>query len=296
MQGNVSAIVAVLLIWQPLVVVLFRRLGERVGTLIAIVGGTLILPTVAFKVSPAIRIEITQRGAIGLAVLLGMLATRGRQLFPIRLRWIDLPICLYAIYPLLAILTAGPLVAWDALDLTIQRLLGTLVPYLAARLYFGDPEGAKEISVAIVLASLAYVPICMFEAIMGPRWYLGGLVFGVHYQETMIERLGGYRPEGLFLNGLTLATWIALSAVVACWLWLSGAWRPKRGPAWWPTLVLVVTSIGCRGVYGYLTLLAGLVTVVLTQRLRTRIVIVLLLLVAPSYLALRITGLWDRGA
>jgi hypothetical protein len=109
----------------------------------------------------------------------------------------------------------------------------------------------------------------------------------------MVFRLGGWRPEGFFLNGLMLAVWVALAAVVAAWLWLGRGWRPRWGPPWWPALVLVLASVGCRSVYGYITLGVGLAVALISRALRTRWAVALLLLAAPLYIGLRITGEWD---
>jgi hypothetical protein len=57
--------------------------------------------------------------------------------------------------------------------------------------------------------------------------------------------------------------------------------------------MLVLTAAACRGIYGYLILGLGLAAAFLTQTLRTRWVLVALTLVAPLYISLRVSGLWD---
>ena len=50
----------------------------------------------------------------------------------------------------------------------------------------------------------------------------------------MVDRLGGWRPEGFLGNGLELAAWMALTTVMAAWLWLRGPGGPFGLPSWPP--------------------------------------------------------------
>lgn len=284
---------AVMLGWGLVAAWLFRALGPRRGTVIAVIGGNLLVPCLVFNVVDESRLQFTQATAIGLAVAIGIVAGDPRALARMRPDWLDLPMLSYVAYPLCGLIANGRSASWDVGDMILQRGLGTLLPYAAARRYLGDAEGARQVGIAIVVATLLFVPVVVHEAVVGPRWYLGSLLYGSTPQEGMVNRLGGWRPEGFFLNGLTLATWMALAAVVACWLWIGRGWRPPRGPSWWPALVLVLASIGCRGVYGYLTLCLGLATVAVTWALRTRWAIALLLLAATVYMGMRVTGEWD---
>jgi hypothetical protein len=284
-----------MLAWAAISAGLFRVLGPRRGTLVAIVGGNLVVPCLVFDIVPVSRLQLTQPAALGLAVVLGMLAADFRSLSRIRLDRLDLPMLAYVAYPLTGLLTNGGVAAWDTADMLLQRGLGVLVPYAAARLYLGDAEGARHVAIAIVLATLLYVPVVVYEAAVGPTGYLGTRLFGANPLDFRADRLGGWRPAGLFLNGLTLAVWMALAAVVASGLWLGRSWRPRpsQGPSWGPALVLALAAAGCRSLYGDITLGLGLAAALATRILRTRGVIALLLLAAPVYLGLRIGGLWD---
>src|SRR5947199_128189 len=83
--------------------------------------------------------------------------------------------------------------------------------------------GPRRLSIAVVVAGLLSIPICVFEAALGPKWYLNGLVYGIAAHEQVAQRLGGWRPEGFLNHGLELATWMALATVLAFWLWLCRA-------------------------------------------------------------------------
>jgi len=294
-RGNPWAVIAAFLLWSPVVVAVFRVYGRRAGTLVAVVGGNLLLPGEAFYPAAGFPLRATKELAAGLALALGVLSRDGLSALRFRPRWVDLPAVVYAAFPLCGLASGGPGVAGDAADMVLQRVAGVLIPYAAARRYLGDAEGARRVAVAVVLATLAYVPVCAWETLLGPRWYLAGLCYGTPAREGMVQRLGGWRPEGFFTDGILLAEWMALGAVMACWLWAGRLWRPRRGPAWWPPLVLVLASVACRGVYGYITLGVGLAATLLTIGLRTRWALAALSAATPAYLVLRVSGVWDAG-
>ena len=172
-------------------------------------------------------------------------------------------------------------------------LTGWGIPYLAGRALADDRDGPRRIALAIVAAGLTTIPICVFEMIAGPKRYLLGLLYGVEPHWHMVDRLGGWRPEGFFANGIEMSVWLALATVIAAWAWLTRAWQIPRIPPWSPFLALLATTIACRGVYGYLALAIGLTTVLATRILGTRAFVVALALIPPSYMTLRITETWD---
>jgi hypothetical protein len=291
-----SLIRAVLIGSIPLIALLVRTLGPRRAALIAILGGYLFLPNVFLQLVPG-RIGFGKPDAIAAGLVLGIVVFDRAALGRARLRWLDLPMLAWVLYPLAGFLTEGRFAPWDVAEMIYRRTTGSLVPYAAGRLYFGDDEGTRSIGVGIVLAALVMVPVCAFETIMGPEWYLNGLIYGIPYRAEMVARLGGWRPEGFLGNGIELATWMAMGGALAFWLAIGDrAWPSRWGPSWWPPLVLVLTVAACRGLYGYVALGLGLAAAVLTRTLRTRWVLVALALVAPAYMALRISGTWSAGS
>jgi hypothetical protein len=209
--------------------------------------------------------------------------------------WLDVPMATFVIAPLVSLAANDWTDAPLAYRFAWEHLTAWATVYLAGRLYFSDRlgEGLWELGVAIVAASLLYVPICCFEMLMGPSWYLLGLIYGIPPHFHMVKRLGGYRPEGFLTNGIELATWMALATTVAFWLWLSGFRWHRRVPSWAPTLVLFLTTVACRGVYGYEILILGLVAAALTWLIRTRLVLIAMALLIPAYPAARISGYCD---
>ena len=289
--GNVPLAVAVLLAWTPLVVVLFRVLGRRRGTLFAVIGGYLSLPPTVVYLPGRLHIFLfDKQAAIGLALGVSMLIWDARTLFRFRPRPIDVPVLALMAWAAAASVL-GQYVEWEVATLILGRRVWWLAPYLAGRLYFGDVDGARRIAVGVVVASLGLVPVVVFESVMGPTWYLRTLIYQIPMQE--VTRLGGWRPEAFFDHGIELSCWLALAAVMALWLWLGRVWSPRWGPPWGPALLLVLATAATRSIYGYLDLSVGILVLALTLGLRTRAAILALALMAPLYMGLRVSGIWD---
>ncbi len=291
-MGN-GLVTIVLAAWVPVVVILFRAIGPRRAALIAVIGGLLFLPRISLVVR---SIPFDKRTVTGLGLILAVALFGRRDLVRARPRWLDLPIVAFALAPLVGLVTGVPGSGADIFNLAIERMLGWVVPYAVGRLYFGDAEGARQVAVAIVLGGLAYIPLCVFEEIAGPGRYLSGWLYGTEYLAGMVDRLGGWRPEAFLTSGLEVASWMALATVTAAWLWLGAAWRVRGVPAWAPALALALTTLSCRGVYGYLTMTLGLATAFATRFLRTRAVLVALALLNLGYIGLRLSGTWDGAA
>ena len=283
-----------MLAWAAISAGLFRVLGPRRGTLVAVIGGNLLVPCVVLDLLPESRLQLTQPVAIGLAVVLGV-SRRPRSLSRIRPEWFDLPMLAYVAYPLTGLLVNGRVAAWDAADMLMQRGLGVLVPYAAARRYLGDPEGARHRRHrhrgrdALLRAGGRLRGRRRADRLSGHaplRCQSAGLpgrsARRLEARRVVPERSDSRRVDGA--GGGRRVRALAGSIVAA---------EAERGPAWWPALVLALAAAGCRSIYGDITLGVGLSAALATRVLRTRGVIALLLLAAPVYVGLRIGGLWD---
>jgi hypothetical protein len=291
---NTQLIEAVLLAWVPIVVILFRAIGPARAVLVGLLGGLLFLPVGQVKLAPTtLAFPVDKYNVTGLALIVGVLIFDRRSLMRARPHWLDLPMAAFYLTPLIGLITGVPGAAADVLDVMIGRGLGWVVPYVMGRIYFGRSDGPREVVIALMISGVSYIPICLYEQIAGPSRYLAGLIYGLSYQSGVVNRLGGWRPEGFLGGGLAVSSWMAMSTVMATWLWLGGAWRPRRGPAWLPALALLVTTLSCRGVYGYLLLGTGVGAALLTRWLRSRTILVLLAFVPLTYMVVRASGLWD---
>src|SRR4051812_28799188 len=108
---GISLGLVMMLAWAAISAGLFPVLGPRRGTLVAVVGGNLVVPCVVLDLLPESRLQLTQPVAIGLAVVLGVLAADPRSLSRIRLDWLDLPMLAYVAYPLTGLLVNGRVAA-----------------------------------------------------------------------------------------------------------------------------------------------------------------------------------------
>jgi len=282
--------------WIPATMILFRAIGPRKAAPIALFGAFLLLPR---EITPYLYLgpfPINKNTVSGLALLAGVLVSDPRTLLRARPSPLDVPMILFVVLPLASLAANGFADYPISIDHVSRNLAGWALPYLIGRLYFADREGPRRLAVAITLAGLASLPIFGFEMAMGPRWYLAGLVYGIAPYENMVSRLGGWRPEGYLDSGLEVATWLALSATAAAWLWLRGGWRSRKVAAWAPALVLSLATIATRGVYGYANIAIGMATVGIGHFARTRVALILLAAVPPAYVVSRITGVWDGSA
>jgi hypothetical protein len=292
----VGNVVVAFVAWLPAVAILFRAIGPRRAAPIAVLAGFLLLPREAAPLTIFGTLTINKRTVSGLALLLGVLVSDPRALIRGRPRWLDLPMVAFVLLPLASLAANGFEGHLIVVDRAWKNFAEWAMPYLVGRLYFGDADGPRRLSVAVAVAGLLYMPLCAFEMVMGPDYYLSGLVYGIPPHMHMVRRLGGWRPEVFLTNGIELTTWMAASSTIAAWLWLKRGWSPRRVPSWSPAMALSLVTVACRGVYGYANLALGLATVGLSHLLRTRFVLVVLALLPPAYIGARITGAWDGRA
>jgi len=87
---------------------------------------------------------------------------------------------------------------------------------------------------------------------------------------------------------------MTVSSLVGIWLLFTGGLKKLSGaPAGWLILVLFVTTILCRSTGALALLAAGLSAMWFVKIVRSRILLICLLLIVPLYVLLRTTQLWD---
>ncbi len=158
------------------------------------------------------------------AALLGALAFDTGRLGAWRPRWIDAPIALWCIWPLLASALVDD--ARPAGWIAALYLGGTWgVPWLLGRVYLASLDGRLVFLRGFVVAGLACLPFSLYEGVFGPTLY--GAVYETHpFRFDGDERYVGYRPIGFFEHGNQFAIWIALAALGALWLALVSRHAP----------------------------------------------------------------------
>jgi tetratricopeptide (TPR) repeat protein len=284
----VLLIFGALLSWIPLCLVLFAVLPPRQAVLIGVIGGWVLLPPASIPLSGFP--DYDKAMAIVVGVMLGTLIFQPNRLLEFRPRWFDLPALLWCFSPMVSSLSNG-LGMYDGMSSMVSALTHWTIPYLIGRLYFADLEGVRELTVGIVIAGLLCALPCLYEIKMSPL--LMPQVYGMGGWEGL--RLGGYRPRLFFATGLELGMWMTATALTAVWLWKSGSLR-RVGQFPFGSLlmpILLGTTVMCRSTGATMLLAAGLFTLWFCTRSRSKALFLALVLLAPTYYAVRIPNLWS---
>ncbi len=261
------------------------------GVILAVAAGWILLSPRAGINIPGIP-QISKDFVVPYAAALGVLLTRGHLIRRLRFSWIDLFFIIALISPFISSLTNG-LGSWDATSEMYGRLATWGVAYLIGRVLVADLQEVRECALAILLAGIVIVPLCLLEIRMSPqlhRW-----VYGFYQQPFhMTKRMGGYRPILMFRHGIEVGTWLASSAVIAVWLSIaSSRIRLLHLPVKYHAAALILVSLISRSL-GALALLAmGSSAAVTARILKMRVLLLAITLAVPGYLMLRAPGIWS---
>ena len=201
--------------WVPVVIFLFALLPARKAVVVAELGAWLLLPPIGLLL-PGLP-DYTKSTASVAGIVLGTLLFSFQRVLAFRLRWYDLPIFLWCLTGTASSLHNG-LGLYDGLSSSLNQFIIWGVPYLLGRLYFNDLEGLRIFAVGIVIAGLCCILPCIWEIRMSPQLLRN--IYGI--EEGVSIRLGGFRPQLFFKNGLELGLWMATASLTSWWLWRCG--------------------------------------------------------------------------
>lgn len=276
--------------WVPIVIALFHFLPPRRAALIGFIGGTLFLPMAAMKF-PDVP-DYTKYGACSIAVLGGVLLFDRRTLAKLRFHPLDIPMIIFCLSPFATALSAGrgPLAG---LSFVTTKILEWGIPYLIGRAYLCDPKGLRHLAYAVFIGGLVYLPFIWYEMRVSPQ--LHRMVYGFHQAGfAHAVRYGGWRPRVFMQMGLMVAFWMAAITTVAFWLWRTKTLtRVGKVPMAVVVPVLMATTVLCRSGNGVVVMVLGIGTYYATRLLKSPIPLLMVALIAPSYIALRATDSWD---
>jgi hypothetical protein len=306
----------VLVLWLAAVLVAcFSRVPRHRLILAAFILGLLFLPMVGGESEAkegtsvaALKLPgltLTKYKVISLAVLLGLLVTDGGKLLRTRLSWWDLPMVAWCLYPLPSALGAPPpedgsSPLKDGLTQTVGQMMVWGVPYFVGKQYFGSLQGLRSLVMGFVFGAFLYVPLCLYEVKMSPQ--LHALVYGFFQHDfSQTIRYDGFRPMVFMQHGLAVSLYMTTAALAGSWLWWTGAARHLSGPIWsrrpylFPFLLvgLCLTAVLTKSVGALLLGMVGAVALFGARLWKTPLPLSALLLVAPLYLAARISGSWS---
>jgi hypothetical protein len=293
----------ILFAWPILVALLFPRLRLRHAVIAAFIVGLLFLPQCEWapesipgpKPLAYPGFEFGKKNVISYAILLALLVHDPRRLAKFRPRWLDLPMLAWCLCPFASCLENGVGVG-AAFSQTRDQTLEWGVPYFVGRMYLTDLAACRDLALGILLGALVYVPLCLIEVKMSPQLHMK--VYG-YYQHEFLQtiRLGGYRPMVFMKHGLAVSFFMVSGTLIAFWLWWTGALTslrlfPGKAPVrtGWLLLILATTTLLCRSSGALVLGAVAALALLLTSTLRTRMVMILLLSIAPLYLTDRVTG------
>lgn len=304
-----EAIPIVLWSWVPVTLLLFWKLPPARAAVASLLGGWLLLPTARFAgatvaadfpywIMPACLPSdgwTTKARVVGVALLLGVMAFDPGAWRRFRPSAFDLPILGWCLCPIASGLANGRGPAASVADAAyLAESWG--VPYLLGRLYLGHPAGLYELARGFVVGGLAYLPLCATELVAGPVFYEG--LYGFHpYQRDGVARYVGSRPIAFLEHGNQLGTWLAMSALVAAWLWRSGQLRRVLGmPGGAVAAALVAQAVASQSAGAVILLVAGLGSIELARRSGRVWPLALAMAVVLAFVGARAANLFDAKA
>jgi hypothetical protein len=290
--------------WVLVGIVLFsQRIKHRAVIQIVIVGW-LFLPVMTMNAvilgSPTALsfpgLKLTKLNTIGYALLAGALIHDRRRLFSFRPHRYDLPLAIWCICPIFSSLS-NDLGWYDGISAAIDQSMSWGVLYVFGRVYFRDWQSFQDLIRGILLGAVAYMPLCWLEVRLSPQ--LHNQVYGF-YQHEFIQtiRLGGFRPMVFLPHPLVLAMWMSAATLIAFWLWYTGTLTTLRIPLVgtlpmkWVFILLLVTCVLSKSTNALILGVAGVATLTAAKHMRTSVLLFLLLVLPPIYIAVRATGTW----
>ncbi len=277
-----------LLSWIPISIALLFVLPAQRAVVASIVGAWLLLPPAVIPISGLPDYDKMMAATLG--IMLGTLIFQPNRLLEFRPRLFDLPMVCWCLCPMISSLDNG-LGLYDGLSAAFGNSVRWGLPYLVGRLYFGDLQGFRDLTIGIVIGALAYIPPTAFEIRMSPM--LRDMVYGMPGWGGL--RFGGYRPKVFLTNGLEHGMWMTVASLTAVWLWKCGALK-RIGPLPMGSVllpILLITTVLCRSTGALVLLVAGLLILWLCTRLNSKLCLYALLLVSPTYYTLRVPNLWS---
>jgi hypothetical protein len=293
MQGNIL-VPLVMFGWLPLVLYIFSRYPPQRALLISFVIAWLFLPqaSLAIPIVPDYgRITATCYG-----VLLGTLIFDVQRLAKFRYSWIDIPITVWCLCPVISSLTndLGP---YDAFVTTLEQIWSWGLPYFLGRIYLNDFSGLRQLAVAVFIGGLVYVPLCIIESRLSLSIHL--VVYGFqHPSQTFLFaiRYGGYRPSVFLESGLMLGVWLMWAALSAVVLWRTKNLPPRMWnlpTGFWVGVILFTFAIQ-RSTGAYILFLLGLLIMFLARWLRITLPLWIIYAIIIAFVTYSAIGAFPR--
>ena len=275
--------------------ILFGLLPPRRALLVSFFGAWLFLPVYTYE-NEGLP-DYSKLFAICSGIMLAVVIFDFKRLTRYRPKPVDIPILLWCLAPVFSSMTNG-LGFRDGASEALDQIILWGVPYFLGRIYFTDWEGMTELAKAALVSGLTYVPFILFEMIMSPQ--LHRITYGFHQHKfDQTYRFGLWRPMVFMHHGLMVAFWMMAVAVIAVWIWRSGAIKqisherlPFSFSFGWVAAGFVLITIFSVSVNAWLWLSIGLTVLGISNFFRTRIPVILIMLFIPFYIVTQGTSVW----
>ncbi|GAB5405586.1 MAG: hypothetical protein Aurels2KO_38170 [Aureliella sp.] len=281
-----------LYLWPFAVLGLHIVFKPEQAAVLAYVAGWVWLPLITIDIPglpPYGKFTATSIGMIPCMLIFGL-----TQIAALRPSWADIPILLWIIAPLPSSLTNG-LGLSDGLSGAAKHFLEYGIPYFAGRIYLRDEREWIFLSKAIACCALFYLPLCLFEMRMSPT--LHQFIFG-YVGRSSFETNSLFGPlkwaPTVFMNSAFEVSMLMVIATLVVFVQLRRA--PTQDfifckPIWFAVIMFAAVVL-CKKWSGLGMLGFGVVTLTLSELLKSRIWAITLVLVPVSYMVVFTLGVW----
>lgn len=274
-------ILAMLVVWA--------LLPARRALVVTYVVAWLFLPGLAeYKIAQGIP-AYSKLSAGSFLCLLGAIIFRSGPLTQIRWSLWDVPMALFVTCNMLTHSFGGN-GPYEGLTSSFTQFLTWGVPWIMARAYVKTLDDFRDVAVSLVVAGLVYMPLTWIEMRFSPQLHYW--VYGSYQHDfSQTKRMEGWRPMVFMQHGLAVGLLMALTALAAAWLaWNKAMPRILGIPPLFLAVLLMATAILCRSALSSMILVAGLGALVVAKTFKVKWVVLALVLIAPTYVTLRLAG------
>jgi hypothetical protein len=275
--------------WVPFAIFLFFVAPPRRAILIIVVAGFLLLPMARYDL-PGFN-NFNKNSAIALGLLIGSILSGHSRSRPLHFGWKDLPMLLWCFVSPVATSLANGLGLYDGVSGSVQNFLHWGVFFWVGRRFFQKENELRDLVKAVLFGGILYLFLVLFEIRMSPQ--LSNIVYGFFPHDWIQHwRYGWYRPIVFMQHGLMVALWMAVTTIIAYWLWREKIISKMFGvPFGFWVVIMIITAVLCRSANGWVFLTVGIVLYSLGKKFSIRRMLKVLLLVIPFYMVVRLASL-----
>src|ERR1041385_4572423 len=272
---------------------LFALLPARRAMLLVLIGGWLAMPVT--DVLPAGIFGPTKVLAIDVILLAGTFLFARGELARLKFSWFDVVVLAWI---LVAPATeVSNRLGWSAAGgaLLSQTVIWG-IPYFIGRVYLADIESFDEMAKVLIWGAVALIPLALYDTFCRPPVHqlLWGRPVWTNdpLSPLFLNRWGpkSFRPAGALHEGpLAVSFYFAAAAIL-----ITGrTWVGRRSLSPWKWLdwglvvALIVMPVICKPFVGIILLFFGLCVLVISAAIRTRILMLLTLLIPIAYMTMR---------